>query len=102
MHETSHQLGNMDRTWIIVERTRRRPHLLEPALGGERLGCGELRGAELVRVVVGLGVAEGLVRVEGRDDVLSAVGAAVGHLGLLCDGHGDVVVGCSGVMIWKS
>ena len=98
MHETSHQLGNMDRTWIIVERTRRRPHLLEPALGGERLGCGELRGAELVRVVVGLGVAEGLVRVEGRDDVLSAVG----HLGLLCDGHGDVVVGCSGVMIWKS
>ena len=63
----------MDRTWVIVERTRRRPPLLDDSvLGGERLRGTELRGAELVRVVVGLGVGERPVLVEGCDDVLAA------------------------------
>ena len=70
------------------------PLLDDPVLGGERLRGGELRPAELVAaaavrvVVVGLGVGERLVRVEGRHDVLPAV-AAEGRLGLLRDG-GDV------------
>ena len=72
------------------------PLLDDPVLGGERLRGGELRPAELVAaavrvVVVGLGVGERLVRVQGRHDVLPAAAAvaAEGRLGLLRDG-GDV------------
>ena len=84
----------MDRTWVVVEGVDP-PLLDDPVLGGERLRGGELRLAELVAavrvVVVGLGVGERLVRVEGRHDVLPAAAAVAAErrFGLLRDG-GDV------------
>ena len=99
MRETVVRLGNMDRTWIIVERPFP-PLLDDPVLGGERLGGGELCGAEpVVRVRV---VAERLVRGEGRHDGLNAA-AAVGRLGLLCYGIGEWPGGgVVSLVIWQS
>ena len=88
----------MDRTWVVVEGVPP-PLLDDPVLGCERLRGNKLRLAKLVaaavRVVVGLGVGERLVRVQRRHDVLPAAAvAAEGVLGLLRDGH------CNDVGAW--